>query len=453
MREIFALMGVLATAFVALPVEAKNKYPTEDYVREPMPRGFKVIVADFEGPVFADEKGKTLYIWPITNLRNGDAGEQKGKPTCDDQKYTVNAGLMSPYPGGLELPEVETRPSCAEFWPPVLAKPNAKPVGKWTILERKDGRKQWAYDGYALYTSILDRGPGDVFGGTRLRGTSEGGAQRIPVGPPPNVPPQFAVRTVATGRLLTIGATGRSVYYSDHDSPGKSNCDRECLRKWAPVLAPEKVQPQGEWSIIESSPGVKQWAFRNMPLYTYTLDTRSGSLDGSDEPGWHNVYTQKAPPPPEGFTVNDMHSGQVLGDANGRTIYIYNCNDDAIDQLPCNHPDTPQAYRLAICGRGDPDLCLKNFPYVIAPLGVRSTSHIWSTMYIDPRTGKKATRGAPGALHVWAYRDRPVYYCGRDKKPGDIECDTWGEFNGARNGFKAFWLRDAFGGNSGSGRL
>ena len=37
--------------------------------------------------------------------RNGDAGEQKGKPTCGDVPYKVNAGLMSPYPGGLELPE------------------------------------------------------------------------------------------------------------------------------------------------------------------------------------------------------------------------------------------------------------------------------------------------------------------------------------------------------------
>ncbi len=138
---------------------------------------------------------------------------------------------MSPYPGGLELPEVETRPSCTDVWPPVIAKPNAEPVGKWTILERKDGRKQWAYDGYALYTSVLDRGPGDVFGGSDMRGTSEAGAQRKPMGPPPNIPPQFAVRTVATGHLLTIGATGRSVYYSDHDAPGKSNCDLKCLHR------------------------------------------------------------------------------------------------------------------------------------------------------------------------------------------------------------------------------
>jgi predicted lipoprotein with Yx(FWY)xxD motif len=453
MREIAGLVAVLAAAFVVLPAQAKNKQLTEDYVREPMPRGFKVVVAEFEGPVFADAEGKTLYTWPRTGLRNGDAGEQKGKPTCDDHKYTDNAGLMSPYPGGLELPEVETRPSCTDVWPPVLAKSNAKPVGKWTVVDRKDGRKQWAYDGQALYTSVLDREPGDVFGGSRYhRGSSASGALRTPVGPAPNIPPQFAVRQVATGRMLTIGATGRSVYYSDHDAPGKSNCDRECLHEWIPVLAPESVRPQADWAIIESSPGVKQWTFRKMPLYTRALDSRTASLEGSDEPGWHNAYTQKAPPPPEGFTVNDMHSGQVLGDAKGRTIYIYNCNDDAIDQLSCNHPSTPQEYRFAVCGRGDPGLCLKQFPYVIAPTDAKSESDIWSTMDIDPKTGKEVAARTQGSLHVWAYRDRPVYYCSRDKKPGDIECDTWGEFNGARNGYKAFWLRDVFGRNAGGAR-
>ena len=36
-----------------------------------------------------------------------------------------------------------------------------------------------------------------------------------------------------------------------------------------------------------------------------------------------------------------------------------------------------------------------------------------------------------------------------DVKPGDTNADAWGEFNGYRNGFKAFWLRDDFKGNAG----
>ena len=34
--------------------------------------------------------------------------------------------------------------------------------------------------------------------------------------------------------------------------------------------------------------------------------------------------------------------------------------NDALDQLACNHPDTPQAYRFAMCGKGDPNVCLNH---------------------------------------------------------------------------------------------
>ena len=86
----------------------------EDSVKSPLPPGFQVIVTELEGPVFADAQGKTMYKWPIKSIRNGDVGEQKGKPTCDATVYKTNAGLMSPYPGGFTLPDVETRPSCIQ---------------------------------------------------------------------------------------------------------------------------------------------------------------------------------------------------------------------------------------------------------------------------------------------------------------------------------------------------
>jgi predicted lipoprotein with Yx(FWY)xxD motif len=137
----------------------------------------------------------------------------------------------------------------------------------------------------------------------------------------------------------------------------------------------------------------------------------------------------------------------VLADANGRTLYVYNCNDDAQDQQSCNHPTSPQAYRMAVCGNGDPELCLKMFPYVMAPPGAVSKSRLWSVMTIDKNTGRLAQAGQAGAIQVWAYRDRPVYTFGRDR-PGDTGGDAWGEFNGYRNGYKAFWLRDDYRSNA-----
>ena len=128
---------------------------------------------------------------------------------------------------------------------------------------------------------------------------------------------------------------------------------------------------------------------------------------------------------------------------------MFQCGDDALDQLSCDHPTTTQAYRLAICGNGDPALCNKTFAYVPAPRGVKVNNMIWGTSWIDPQTGHLAKPDAPGALHVWTFRDRPVYTHGGDKKPGDANGDAWGEFNGYRNGWKAFWIRDDFLSNAG----
>jgi hypothetical protein len=41
-----------------------------------------------------------------------------------------------------------------------------------------------------------------------------------------------------------------------------------------------------------------------------------------------------------------------------------------------------------------------------------------------------------------------VYTYGGDTRPGAVDGDNFGEFNGERNGFRAFWLRDDFRGNA-----
>jgi predicted lipoprotein with Yx(FWY)xxD motif len=436
-----ALCGAFASATES---HAGTRAQTESYIREPMPPGFRVQATELDGPVFADRRGKTLYRWPFKTLRNGNTGDPKGESNCSETRFTESAGYMSPYPGGLILPDVENRPTCMQLWLPVRAPDNAKPTGKWTIIERKDGIKVWAYDGSALYTSVLDKRPGDVLGGdTYDRRGGDEPAVREPVGPAPDVPPGFLVSTTRLGRLLQTERKF-SVYVSEHDEPNKSNCDEECARTWIPMLAPESAHPHGDWSILERAPGYRQWAFRKQPLYRYALDTQPRSAEGTDVAGWHNVYTQTAPPPPAGFKIEDTTAGQVLADSRGMTIYIYSCGDDAQDQLACDHPSTPQAYRFGMCGGGDPARCLRTFPYVLAQKGAKSTSRVWSVIEIDPMTGRRAQPGQPDALSVWAFRDRPVYTYAGDAQPGDVTADGFGEFRAQRQGYKAYWIRDDY---------
>lgn len=53
---------------------------------------------------------------------------------------------------------------CANIWPPLIAEEDAQPSGKWSLVTRRDGTLQWAYDGKPLYTYAKDKQPGDATG-------------------------------------------------------------------------------------------------------------------------------------------------------------------------------------------------------------------------------------------------------------------------------------------------
>lgn len=424
---------------------AADQRMVEDYAKVPMPAGVKVVVTELEGPVFTDARGHTLYTWPQKAMRIGFAGDPKDKSVCDDTPTTKTAGMMSPWPAGLDLPEVDQRKSCAATWPPLLASDDAKPLGQWTVVTRSDGKKQWAYNKQPVYTSILDTRPGKTNGAITV--TRRGGdepAEREVASPLPNVPPGFNVITTHGGRLV-VNEQRFSLYTWDKDQPNKSNCTGDCARVWIPALAPASAQPLGEWSIIQRGPGVRQWAFRKKPVYTFSEDTGRASLAGSEVPGWNNVYTQLAPPIPSEFTVQMTLAGDVLADAKGKTIYHYTCGDDSQDQLSCDLMDSPQVYRIAIAGGGDKDRALKTWPYVQASATAKAPSLLWSIVWVDPQTGREAKANQAGALRVWAYRKRPVYTYAGDKEPGDMEGNGMGEWQGYRNGFRAIYVREEFG--------
>ena len=81
-----------------------------------------------------------------------------------------------------------------------------------------------------------------------------------------------------------------------------------------------------------------------------------------------------------------------------------------------------------MCGGSSAERCARNFPYVEAAPGARASGRTWSGVEIDPASGNLATPGKPGALRVWAYRDRPVYTFAGDERPGEVNADGLGEF-------------------------
>src|SRR5262249_29980248 len=119
-----ALLVVTELGRAALPAEpfwqSKDNQEREASVSMQLPPGIKVMPTELEGPVVADEKGMTLYIWPQQQLRNGNLGDRRnsGVSTCDDTIYKETSGLMSPYPPGFLLPDLDRRRSCDQLWKP-----------------------------------------------------------------------------------------------------------------------------------------------------------------------------------------------------------------------------------------------------------------------------------------------------------------------------------------------
>jgi predicted lipoprotein with Yx(FWY)xxD motif len=88
------------------------------------------------GKIYTDSKGMTLYTFDK---------DEAGKSNCYDK--------------------------CAVNWPIFEAAADAMAEGEWTIIERTDGKKQWAYDGKPLYTFIQDKKAGDMTGEGKGDGT------------------------------------------------------------------------------------------------------------------------------------------------------------------------------------------------------------------------------------------------------------------------------------------
>ena len=79
--------------------------------------------------IYTDANGMTLYSYDK---------DEAGKSNCYDK--------------------------CATNWPPLKADADAKAEGEWTVVDRTDGTKMWAYEGKPLYTFIGDKKAGEMTG-------------------------------------------------------------------------------------------------------------------------------------------------------------------------------------------------------------------------------------------------------------------------------------------------
>jgi predicted lipoprotein with Yx(FWY)xxD motif len=59
---------------------------------------------------------------------------------------------------------------CVASWPPVMADAAAKPSGDWSLIDRPDGGRQWAYKGKPVYGFYRDTSGGSPGGDNKVPG-------------------------------------------------------------------------------------------------------------------------------------------------------------------------------------------------------------------------------------------------------------------------------------------
>lgn len=109
----------------------------------PLPSWATVQASD-AGELIANAAGHTLYVHSLNPLARRFLGT--AVPGCPPGADCVD-------------PQFE----------PLIAAPDAKPVGSWALIKLPDGRQQWSYKGMKVFTNVNDQKPGD-FKGLRFSG-------------------------------------------------------------------------------------------------------------------------------------------------------------------------------------------------------------------------------------------------------------------------------------------
>lgn len=82
-------------------------------------------------------------------------------------------------------------------------------------------------------------------------------------------------------------SSGNALYTNSGDSSGVSNCSGSCVSSW-PVYAPTSSSASlpSNVTIIKRSDGTSQYAYKGMPLYTFSSDS-SGQVTGDGLSNFH----------------------------------------------------------------------------------------------------------------------------------------------------------------------
>jgi len=355
--------------------------------------------------VFANEKGLTLYT---------SDKDEAGKSNCTAD--------------------------CAATWIPVTPIAKAKPTAGWTIISHPSGVKQWAHEGKPLYTYKGDKEGGEVLGlGNAPELDASGGTggnsgkaltAKLPDGWKVHklttgaksaagiaAPFGFDIKeTVDAAGVVLVDARSAVLQKVMYTYTGDINndtrvCDKtatECPR-FLPVQAPELARNAvTDWSVVDRKDGIRQWAYKGLPLYTYEGDRITGDVHGSAaDKRWQVATVFRYYMPANVSFRDDKTEGMLLTTNKGMTLYRRDLNafNPAHTRLAHNYPYRPRVGRMIRDVACDAT-CQQSFKPYLAPKDAQPSGY-WGVHTLAD--GKKQ----------WTYKDYALYTFVGDKQPGD----------------------------------
>lgn len=150
-RPLFTFTGDLAPGY-ANGLGVDERWDVAAVTRYYMPSQVSIQNTEGQGRVLATADGLTLYRRDGYILQSGGGHSlRRGQPA----RPAVGRDIGT---------NARCDDECQSMWKPFLADAAAQPSGFWDVATRADGKKQWVYQGYALWTYAGDLKPGDMHG-------------------------------------------------------------------------------------------------------------------------------------------------------------------------------------------------------------------------------------------------------------------------------------------------
>ncbi|MEQ9447587.1 MAG: hypothetical protein RLN70_01615 [Rhodospirillaceae bacterium] len=295
--------------------------------------------------------------------------------------------------------------ACAEKWFPLPARADAQPVGEWSVIDRRDGIRQWAFNDRPLYTYVEDAGADEGGGGMYFRSSQPKGHDVDGVWHVFEIQPEEWLRVPQGVTVEEILTAPGQVYATDQRMPlytfsGSPDADQAFRADWTPFTAYQLALPVGDFTVIARNDGIHQWALNGRPLYTYDGDVEYGDSNGkglSDQ--FDLAWVMKYYMPDEVGIRKDQKRGGVLVEAStGKSLYA---RDRAFADMQGGHharggtrgnPSTGKSLGTSGCDAE----CEMTWLPLIAPENAKPSGY-WTV--VDREDGRKQ----------WAYQGYVMY--------------------------------------------